>query len=132
AETIADAIERFDHFEIVVNRLELLAQTLDMAVNRAVIHIDLLIISRIHEGVTTFHHSGTLCQRMKDQEFGDGQRDRFALPGASVALLIHNQLTTLKRFCLLSARLCRTVARGNPAKHGLDTLDQKTLREWLG
>ncbi|SPU62348.1 Uncharacterised protein [Brucella melitensis] len=59
-ETITDAVERFDHLEAVVNRLELLAQTLDVAVDGAIIHIDLFIIGRIHQGVTAFDHAGAL------------------------------------------------------------------------
>ena len=46
AETVADPIQRFDHVEVVIDRLELLAKPLDVAVDRAIIDIDLLVISR--------------------------------------------------------------------------------------
>src|SRR5690606_8313418 len=44
-EPVADAVERLDHVEIIVDRFELLAQPLDMAVDRPVVYIDLIIIS---------------------------------------------------------------------------------------
>src|SRR5262245_19917624 len=48
---VADAVERLDHVEIVVHLLELLAQPLDVAVDRPVIHVDLIVIGRVHEGI---------------------------------------------------------------------------------
>src|SRR3954453_23094808 len=42
AVTISDAIERLDLREVVVDRLELLPQALDVAVDRAVVDIDVL------------------------------------------------------------------------------------------
>jgi len=39
-EAVSDAVERFDHLEIVVHHLELLAQPLDVAVDGAVVDID--------------------------------------------------------------------------------------------
>jgi len=47
-ETIADAIKRLDHLELVVDRLEFFPQALDMAVDCAIIDIDLVIIGGIH------------------------------------------------------------------------------------
>src|SRR5690242_9663451 len=43
-EAISNAIERFDHLEVVVDLLELLAQALDMAVDGPVVDIDLVVI----------------------------------------------------------------------------------------
>src|SRR3712207_2105057 len=40
-EPVPDAVERLDHVEAVVGRLELLAQPLDVAVDGAVVHVDL-------------------------------------------------------------------------------------------
>src|SRR5262245_33082678 len=85
-ETIADAIQRFDHLEIVVNDLEFLAQALDVAVDGAVIHVDLVVIGRVHQRVAALNHAGPGGERLKDKELGDGQRYGFALPGAGVAL----------------------------------------------
>src|SRR5579862_5837317 len=58
-ETIADAIERLDHLKVVVHDLELLAQALDVAVDGAVVDIDLIVIGRVHERVAAFHHAGS-------------------------------------------------------------------------
>ena len=50
-EAVADAVERLDHLEIVVDGLELLAQPLDVAVDGPVVDIDLIVIGRIHQRV---------------------------------------------------------------------------------
>ena len=129
SEAIADAIQRFDHVELAVNRLELLAQALDVTVDRAVVHIDLLVIGGIHQRIAAFDHARTLRQRMQDQEFRDGERHRLPLPGAGVALLIHHKLPALQRLRLLARRLGSDLAIARAAQNRPDTLDQKTLRE---
>src|SRR3954464_2378417 len=50
-EAISDAIEGFDHLELVVDLLELLSQPLDVAVDRPVVDIHLIVIGRIHQGI---------------------------------------------------------------------------------
>src|SRR5271163_3360499 len=79
--TIADAVQRLDHIEVVVACLELLAQPLDVAVDGAVVDIDLIVISRVHQGVAALHHAGAARQRVQDQKLGDGERHRLILPG---------------------------------------------------
>ena len=96
-EAVADAVERFDHVEVVVDGLEFLAQPLDVAVDGAVVDIDLVVVGGIHQRVAAFHHAGAGGQRLQDQEFGDGQRDRLVLPGAGVPLRVHAQLAALER-----------------------------------
>ena len=95
-ETVAHAVEGLDHFETLVNRLELLAQALDVAVDGAVVHIDLVVIGRIHQGVAALHHARAGGQRLQDQELGDGQGHRLALPGAGMALGVHLELAALQ------------------------------------
>src|SRR5436305_7151880 len=56
-EAVADAVERLDHVEVIVGLLELLAQALDVAVNGAVVDIDLVVIGRIHQRVAPLHHA---------------------------------------------------------------------------
>src|SRR5215208_7782843 len=85
-EAITDAIQRLDHVEGVVHRLELLAQTLDVAVDRAVIHIDLVVVSGIHQRVAALDHARPAGQGLEDEEFGDREGDGIALPGAGMAL----------------------------------------------
>src|SRR6185437_11074123 len=88
AVAVADAVERFDSVEIVVDDFEFLTQALDVAVDRAVIDIDLIVVGRVHQVVATFHKAGTLCEALKDQEFGDGETHGLAVPCAFVALRI--------------------------------------------
>src|SRR5215471_8343852 len=95
-ESIADAVERFDHVELVVGTLELLAQPLDVAVDGAVVNVDLIVIGRVHQRVAALDHAGPARQRLQDQELGDRERDRLVLPGAGVALRIHAQEAALK------------------------------------
>jgi len=45
---IADAVQRLDHVELLVARLELLAQPFDVAVDGAVVDIDLIVVGGIH------------------------------------------------------------------------------------
>src|SRR5262249_31163762 len=68
AEPLTDAVKRLDHVEIVVSHFEFLAQPLDVAVDRPVIDIDLLVIGRIHQRVAALDHAGAERQRMQDQE----------------------------------------------------------------
>src|SRR5947209_7136853 len=88
-EAVADAVERLDHVEVIVGLLELLAQPFDVAVDGAVVDIDLVVIGRIHQRVAAFHYAGAAGECLQDQELGDGERHRFVLPGAGVALRIH-------------------------------------------
>src|SRR6516165_2928293 len=69
-ETVTDPVERFDHFEVVVDHLELLAQPLDVAVDGAIVDINPVVIGGIHQRVSTFHHTWARRQRLQDQEFG--------------------------------------------------------------
>src|SRR5262249_41564086 len=81
-ETVTDAIKRLDHLEIIVDDLELLAQPLDVAVDGAVVDIDLVVIGRIHQRIAALYDAGTGRKRLQDQEFRDGERHRLVLPGA--------------------------------------------------
>src|SRR4029079_13571886 len=85
-EAVTDPVERLDHVEIIVDGFELLAQPLDVAVDGAVVDIDLIVVGGIHQGVAAFHHAGAGGQRLQDQEFGNRQCDRLVFPGASVPL----------------------------------------------
>src|SRR5437764_6226424 len=55
-ETIADPVKSFDHVEVIVGRFEFLAQPFDVAIDGAVVDIDLIVIGGIHEGITAFHN----------------------------------------------------------------------------
>src|SRR3981189_2202090 len=58
-EAVAHTVQGFDHLEIVVHDLELLAQPLDVAVDGAIVDIDLIVIGRATQGVAAFHDAGT-------------------------------------------------------------------------
>jgi hypothetical protein len=45
-----------------------------VAVDGAVIHIDLIVIGHIHQLIAAFHKAGALRQRLKQQEFRHRQR----------------------------------------------------------
>src|ERR1700733_10887636 len=70
--TITDTVERLDMGEVVVDYLELLAQPLDVAVDRPVVDIDVLAIGGIHQLVAVLDVTGPLGERFQDQEFGHG------------------------------------------------------------
>ncbi len=57
--------------KLVVNLLEFLAQALDVAVDRAVVNINLIIIGRVHQGIAALDDAGTLGEGLQDQKFGD-------------------------------------------------------------
>src|ERR1039458_3547088 len=55
---VADAIQGFDLVERVVDRAELLADALHVAVDGTVVDIDVLAIGAVDELVAAFHHAG--------------------------------------------------------------------------
>src|SRR5215213_9868513 len=81
-EPIADAVERLDHVEALVDDLELLAQALDVAVDGAVVHVNLIVIGRVHERVAAFHDARALRKRLQDEELRHRERHGLTLPGA--------------------------------------------------
>src|SRR5215469_8896123 len=100
AVAIAHAIESFDGIEVIVDDLELLAQPFDVAVDRAVVDIDLVVVSRVHQVIATLHKSGALGQALKDKKLGDREAHRFSVPGAFVALRIEHELAAYHRLAL--------------------------------
>src|ERR1700721_635720 len=57
-EAVPHSRQGFDHLEFVVRDLELLAQPLDVAVDGAVIDIDLVVIGRIHQRIAALDDAG--------------------------------------------------------------------------
>src|SRR5690348_1442718 len=128
-EAIADTVERLDHIEIVVALLEFLAQAFDVAVDRAVVHVDLIVIGGIHQRIAAFHHARAGRERLQDEELGHRQRHRLALPGAGVALRIHAQQPALEDLGGVRFLRHRRVLRRAATQDRLDALDQQSLRE---
>src|SRR3954462_10383220 len=56
-EAIADAVQRFDHVEVVVDHLEFLAQPLDVAVDGAIIDVDLVVVGRVHQCIPALYNA---------------------------------------------------------------------------
>src|SRR5690349_12245823 len=58
AVAVSDAIERLDQREVVVDRLELLPEPLDVAVDRPVVDIDVLAVGGVHQLVAALDVAG--------------------------------------------------------------------------
>src|SRR5689334_14764838 len=82
--------------EIVVNHLEFLAQPLDVAVDGAIVDVNLIVVSGIHQRIATLNHTGTGGQCLEDKKLGDRQSYGLAFPGARMPLGIHAQLPALQ------------------------------------
>src|SRR6478672_6457056 len=81
---VTDAIQRFDLLELGIDLTELAAHPLDMAVDRAVVHVDRLAVGGIHQLVAVLDVAGPLSERLQQQELGDREVHLLALPGALV------------------------------------------------
>src|SRR5437868_828693 len=92
---VSDAIERLDLCELVVDDLELLAQPLDVTVDRPVVDIDMLAIGGVHQLVAAFDVALARRQRFEDEELGDGELDRPSAPGAEMAPGIEHEIAAL-------------------------------------
>src|SRR5260370_17265774 len=95
AVAISDAIERLDLGEFAVDDLELLAEPVDVAVDRTVIDIDVLAIGGVHQLVAAFDMALARRQRFQDEELGDRELDRLAAPGAQMAPGIEQEIAAL-------------------------------------
>src|ERR1051325_11757099 len=68
AKTISYAVERLDRSEFIVDHAELAAHPLDVAVDGAVVDIDVVLIGDGHQLVPRFDHAPPLGERLQDQE----------------------------------------------------------------
>src|SRR5260221_8822958 len=127
AVAISDTIEGFDMRESRVYCLELLAQPLDVAVDGAIVDIDVLAIGAINELVAALNVAGAQRQRLEDEELGDGEIDIDATPAALVPRRVEHELAALHHRLALAAAARQLAA----AQQGADALDQEALREWL-
>src|ERR1700727_3048089 len=90
-ESVADAVEGLDHFEIRLDHLELLAQPLDVAVDGAIVNIHLIVISRIHQSIAALDDTRSGRQRLENKKLRDRQGHRGIVPSAGMTLRIHLQ-----------------------------------------
>ena len=94
---------------------------LDVAVDGAVVDIDVVLIGDVHQLVARFDHAGPLRQRLEDHELGDGQRDVPAVPFHPVPGRVHGQpaahdLGLLGRLVLAPAGRARISVRRSTAR----------------
>src|SRR5262249_42374513 len=92
--SIPDAIEGFYLGKIRIDAFELLAEPLDVAVDRSVVDLNVLPIGRVHQLVAVFDVPRTVSERFEDQELGHRELYRLAVPGAQMACRIEDQTPT--------------------------------------
>src|SRR5579875_559502 len=129
AVAVPDAVERLDLGKIGIDRLELFAQSLDVAVDRAVVDIDVLAIGRIHQLVAVLDVTRAVRERFEDQKLGHGQFDRLPFPGAQMPGRVEDQLTAHDD--RLAVRIIAFARQLAAPDQGPDALDQQPLRKWL-
>src|SRR3954462_6661028 len=74
AKTVSDPIQGLDRAKLAVHGAELAAHALDVAVDGAIVDIDVVLIGDVHQLVAGLDHPRPLGERLQDQEFRDGQR----------------------------------------------------------
>src|SRR3954447_3445342 len=79
-ETVSDAIQGLDSIEVGIAGAEFPSDAFDVAVDGAVIDIDVVLIGDVEQLVAGLYYARALGERFEDQELGDGQRHVFALP----------------------------------------------------
>ncbi len=108
-----------------------------MAVDRAIVDKDVVVIGRVHQLVAGAHHAGAHGQRLEDEEFGYRQRNQFVCPGHQVARRVHRQAAAADRIGQVFGRLGiggnRIAAHDFAApQNGANAGEQQALAEWLG
>src|SRR5687767_10371217 len=103
---VADAVERLDRVESGVHGAELAANALDVAVDRPVVDIDVVLVGDVEQLVAALDHPGPLRERLEDHELGHRQRDLPAVPQHLVPRRVHGQPPALeqRRFGLVARR----------------------------
>src|SRR5215203_6040508 len=71
---VSHAVEGLDRLELRIHLPEFTAEPFDMAVDRSVVDIDVVLVRGIHQLVARLDEAGTLRERLEDQEFRHGQR----------------------------------------------------------
>src|SRR6185437_2263165 len=129
AVTVSNAIQSLDLSEIGVDDLELFAQPLDVAVDGAIIDVDVLAVSAVHQLIAAFDVARPNCERLQDEEFGDRQVDILGLPGALVPARIKRQVTALDD--RLGLGVSATAGDLAAAQQRADALNQEALGKRL-
>src|SRR5690606_4645291 len=133
SKTVSGTIKGRDRIEIGVDLAKFAAQTLDMAVDGAIVDIDIVLIGRIHQLVATAYDSRAAGKRFESQEFGDGERYILAVPRHLVPRRVHRQPPARNRLgdgLVLFAR--RASVELDAAKDGPNACDHEALGKGLG
>ena len=101
-----------------------------MAVDGAVVDIDVFAVGRIDQLVATFHHAGPRRQGLHQQKLGDGELDVLRVPGALVLGVIEHELAAYHD---AGGRGAGALGARNlvAAQQGADALKQQALAERL-
>src|SRR4028118_1281105 len=67
AKAVSDAVERLDPLELGIHHPELAPHPLDVAVDRAIVHVDVVLIGDIHQLVAVLDHARPGRERFQDQ-----------------------------------------------------------------
>src|SRR6201996_2213008 len=133
AVAITNAVEGFDGVEFRINLAELAAHTLDVAVDGAVVDIDLVVVGGVHQIIAALHEAGPLGQGLQQQKFRHRQLHRPVVPQAVVAGGGERQPAALDgpgggraRGGLGGGHFLAGVG---PTQHRLDPLNQQPLAE---
>src|SRR5437868_3711023 len=128
-EPVSDAIERVDRVEGGIDGAELAPDALDVAVDGAVVDIDIVAIGDVEQLVAGFYDSGALRQRSENQELGHGQADSQSVPQHLVPRWIHDQSAPLERRRFGFRLACRRVSPLEvlPTKDRADPRNQQPL-----
>jgi hypothetical protein len=87
---VANPIDCLDQIKGNVDLFELFAQTFDVTIDCAILDIDAVIISGIHEGVAILENPRSKCEGAQNQKFRYRERDGFIFPRARVTFAIYS------------------------------------------
>src|SRR5256885_5020507 len=126
-EPVSDAIERVDRVEGGIDGAELAPDALDVAVDGAVVDIDIVAIGDVEQLVAGFYDSGPLGQRFEDQELGHREADEASVPQHLVPRRVHGQSAALeaRRLGLWGARRGLAAHEVLSPEDGADPRDQQ-------
>ena len=88
--SVPDPIKGFYLCEILVSFSEFSTKALDVAIDGAVVNIDILAVRRVDQLITVLDVTRVSRQRLDDKEFGYRQIDLITFPGAKVAGRVQN------------------------------------------
>src|SRR5437868_5805839 len=88
-ETVSDAIKCLDCIEVRIRCAELPADAFDVAVDRAIVDVDVVLVSDVEQLIACLDDARALGERFQDQEFGDGQRNILPAPQYFMPRWVH-------------------------------------------